>query len=416
MLTLVLLLLPRACAAPGLAESAATVAPARRRYAAAEDGGGPRRTYIANASFYASAYAATLLGRPTYLDCEPPCFNPSVVEIPEDMLFGLPLGSKYLATHRVTRGEALCESLWEPTEATHSPESERRRLNHMSTDARRRLSHMSTYMIIYNSSFQRVAAIVDAAGFVTNLGMHDARLERHGGGLLIHGMVYQKGKATWHVSRLVIEGHNRIHANMTKLRLFDVSDNRIQDFGKNFGILWDGGADPFRVLLWLKAAPVTDVRRGLPLPQPSDSVSQAKDLFISGFPVHNNISPLRLYPRFPNLRLGISHTHSDDSLKAHSREHGATAHGNTYLHYFFVMCDSEPNDVIATSPPFCFPSSSNSKKCDAIQFVTSASRLNSKTMLLGYGINDCEGAVVELDLDDVLDFVGEPDEAKCKHG
>ena len=87
-----------------------------------------------------------------------------------------------------------------------------------------------------------------------------------------------------------------------------------------------------------------------------------------------------------------------------------TTSWHTYLHYFMLFNTTKPHNLVARSPPFCF-SESPSGKCDLIQFVSSLTWATSdephhahRDVIVGYGINDCEGALVKLPLRRILEF------------
>lgn len=87
-----------------------------------------------------------------------------------------------------------------------------------------------------------------------------------------------------------------------------------------------------------------------------------------------------------------------------------TTSWHTYLHYFMLFNTTSPYDLVARSPPFCFSESQN-KKCDLIQFVSSLTwasadeiRHTHHDIIVGYGINDCEGALVRLPLHRILEY------------
>lgn len=87
-----------------------------------------------------------------------------------------------------------------------------------------------------------------------------------------------------------------------------------------------------------------------------------------------------------------------------------TTSWHTYLHYFMLFNTTKPHNLVARSPPFCF-SESPSGKCDLIQFVSSLTWATSdehhqahRDVIVGYGINDCEGALLKLPLRRILEF------------
>jgi hypothetical protein len=87
-----------------------------------------------------------------------------------------------------------------------------------------------------------------------------------------------------------------------------------------------------------------------------------------------------------------------------------TTSWHTYLHYFMIFNTSAPYHLVARSPAFCFSQLPHGK-CDLIQFVSSLtwassdeSRRGHHDIVIGYGINDCEGGFVRLPLRNILEF------------
>ena len=344
-------------------------------------------TYVVDASFEPSAVGAVLMPNafPVRIECTPPCFNPSVVPLPPAVRVATSRGhAKYVSTFRSTPEEALCGVLQKGS---------------------RRLG-MKTYMFLLDCNYQKVVPVVLADGHVENFGMHDVRLERFGDRILLHGMYYKGQSATWILRWLVLNPNattGRVTSSTAAVVHGDVKQSYLKNGpGKNYGILWSGrNGDPFNILYWL--GPRLDVRRGLP-PPPSQNTS-IKRLMLHGRPAHNNGSPVALGTVCPGHVLAIGHVHLDSSLPAHVRgQKGATYHGNTYINYWFVARDTEPYDIVATSPAFCLPSLNNATLCETIQFIVTVAKVTETTLLVSYGVNDCEAAVVELEIRSVLAF------------
>lgn len=78
-----------------------------------------------------------------------------------------------------------------------------------------------------------------------------------------------------------------------------------------------------------------------------------------------------------------------------------------YVHFFVLLDDKPPYHSRYQSPPWCFPAGPNSPTgtCEMTQFV-SATILDEDQGLLkiGYGVNDCDAHLSELDLASVLAF------------
>ena len=344
-------------------------------------------TYVVNASFEPSAAGAVIMPNalPVRIECAPPCFNPSVVPLPPAVQVAASRWhAKYVSTFRATNSEALCGVLRE---------------------GRRRLG-MKTYMFLLDGNYQMVVPVVLADGRVENFDMHDVRLERFGDRILMHGMHYKGQSATWILRWLVLNPNSttdRVTSSTAAVIHGDVKQGYLKNGpGKNYGILWSGrNRDPFNVLYWL--GPRLDVRRGLPPPSPLPT--STKRLMFHGRPVHNNGSPIALGTMCPGHLLAIGHVHLDSSLPAHVRgQKGATYHGNTYINYWFIARDEEPYDIVATSPAFCLPSLNNATLCETIQFIVTLAKVTETMLLVSYGVNDCEAALVELEVRSVLAF------------
>jgi hypothetical protein len=122
---------------------------------------------------------------------------------------------------------------------------------------------------------------------------------------------------------------------------------------------------------------------------------------------HNSINPLAL-PEL-NAYLGVMHKHTWQTDTP-------SWYGTRYAQYFFLMDDQPPFRVRKVSRGFCIPSLTPQSidTCEIIQFVGSIIRDPSDpTMLLiAYGVNDCEAAVVPVPLDAVLSSMEIVDEQK----
>lgn len=112
--------------------------------------------------------------------------------------------------------------------------------------------------------------------------------------------------------------------------------------------------------------------------------------------------------------LGIGHFH-----RPHGREQNDYARfGHHYTHTFFTISDTPPVRLERLSPEFILPSHTYPKDGDIIQFwsglelVPSSPSTGSDSLVLGYGINDCEGAAMYLDLAMVEGLLREVPEGK----
>ena len=77
--------------------------------------------------------------------------------------------------------------------------------------------------------------------------------------------------------------------------------------------------------------------------------------------------------------------------------------GYQYTHFFYALEPHAPFRVFATSREFCMASEQNPADCESIQFASGLTLApDASTLLLSYGINDCEAKVAKLPLSQVL--------------
>lgn len=119
--------------------------------------------------------------------------------------------------------------------------------------------------------------------------------------------------------------------------------------------------------------------------------------------LHNNINPLELPEE--NAYLTVGHMHIEDHCSGckSNGTHTGPKYGWKYVSYFILFDRAAPWGVQHESSPFCFPSLLNESLCESIQFVMSIVR-DGQDLLVSYGINDCEAAVVRVPVDAVLSF------------
>jgi len=151
--------------------------------------------------------------------------------------------------------------------------------------------------------------------------------------------------------------------------------------GINNGVFVSGGM--LQILDWPR--PLTIINTSMP------SLLQFRD---DPSRVHNNIHPLHLPERKEYLI--VVHTHEGSN--------GFTWYGTRYRHQYITISDTPPFIVTAQSNEFCISAIQSTDDCEAIQFVMSVVRMedNPNKVLMSYGINDCEAAVIKLDLSDIL--------------
>jgi len=152
------------------------------------------------------------------------------------------------------------------------------------------------------------------------------------------------------------------------------------DSGRNFGLLHHG--ERTYMLSW--AGP--DGVDAKPLLLAADQSSY----HLSANPVH--VEEQGIY---------IATVHQHGAYKKHGSHYGSE-----YVQNFLILDDRPPFTPKGLSKPFCVPSvaQGHNNQCETIQFLASVIRDpdDPKTLIISYGINDCEAAVTRLPLDAVL--------------
>jgi len=106
--------------------------------------------------------------------------------------------------------------------------------------------------------------------------------------------------------------------------------------------------------------------------------------------------------------LGIGHFHrpNDRNKNEYAR------FGHHYTHAFFTISDKPPFRLKRLSPELVLPSHVHPEDAEVIQFWSGLELSSSKTLALVYGINDCEGAAIDLDLAVVENLLRDVPEGK----
>lgn len=167
---------------------------------------------------------------------------------------------------------------------------------------------------------------------------------------------------------------------------------------RNLGLLVLDGTLMFLTFLGLQAEMQSNL---LPLPELPSTLPLLGHF---GKWLHNNVNPLVINDL--NMFLVVGHEHEHEKRDKIFK----TTSWHTYLHYFLIFNTTSPYHLIARSPAFCF-SHSPQGKCDLIQFVSSLTWASSEDLhragydvVVGYGINDCEGVFAKLPLRSILEF------------
>ena len=64
-----------------------------------------------------------------------------------------------------------------------------------------------------------------------------------------------------------------------------------------------------------------------------------------------------------------------------------------------------PFRIVSTSREFCLGSAQDPADCESVQFITGLALRGESTLLMAYGINDCEAKVAELPVKSVLEML-----------
>lgn len=99
-----------------------------------------------------------------------------------------------------------------------------------------------------------------------------------------------------------------------------------------------------------------------------------------------------------DLLLGMGHFHRPPGRD----KNDYARFGHHYTHAFFTISASSPHRLVSASQEFVFPSPSHGGDAEIIQFASGLEiDPDSKQVVIAYGINDCEGAAVRVDLERV---------------
>jgi hypothetical protein len=95
--------------------------------------------------------------------------------------------------------------------------------------------------------------------------------------------------------------------------------------------------------------------------------------------------------------LGIGHFHRPPGRDANEY----ARFGHHYTHAFYTIPDQPPFHLKRLSPELLLPSRYYPEDAEIIQFWSGLERVDDETLALAYGINDCEGAAMYLDMSTV---------------
>ena len=178
--------------------------------------------------------------------------------------------------------------------------------------------------------------------------------------------------------------------------------------GRNMSIIAPEGSNSLKALTWID--PVTVVEFGLNQGAGSRRLSAVSEVSAKNHgrqlrkaksDVHGTNGFMIPLPSTKEY-LGIAHFHRPEGRG----KNPFARHGHHYTHAFFTISDSSPHHLSRMSNEFLFKSQSsqNGPKDDAdiIQFAGSIDLIGEDEkngqLLISYGINDCEGATILIDM------------------
>lgn len=280
-------------------------------------------------------------------------FNPSIARLPQGIRSTLEVkgitNAQYVASFRRTGGQCNNEYF------------------HRQCDAKQRTTRRTqTSLALLDANLNSITKFARV-----HVDCEDVRLSFENETLLFSCMTY--GPALWHLREATfVDGAFS----------FAAEDSFLFKGGRNFGVISQGGKR--YAITWIVA----------PGSEPDPFELRTKRC--RSFKLHNNINPVKLEDG--SAYLGVAHEHAE--------KHGTFAKwGSRYYHYFVLMDATFPFTVKRISPRFCIPAIGNTSSCEIIQFVMAVVQ-QSEDLLITYGIQDCESAVVRVKLAEVLNFIG----------
>jgi len=99
--------------------------------------------------------------------------------------------------------------------------------------------------------------------------------------------------------------------------------------------------------------------------------------------------------------LGMAHFHRPNDRKPNQY----ARFGHHYTHAFYTINTQQPFRLTGLSPEFVLPSAQYSEDAEIIQFASGLELNGDDQLVIAYGMNDCEAAVVQVDLRTVHNLI-----------
>ncbi len=91
--------------------------------------------------------------------------------------------------------------------------------------------------------------------------------------------------------------------------------------------------------------------------------------------------------------LGIAHSYMGYNLENDPNIYARF--GYNYVSAMFLISNRRPFSILKLGKMFCIASTSNSGKCDNVQFISSILKSRNQ-LIIAYGTNDCDGRLISL--------------------
>eukprot|EP00404_Azadinium_spinosum_P024923 CAMPEP_0180598706 /NCGR_PEP_ID=MMETSP1037_2-20121125/23009_1 /TAXON_ID=632150 /ORGANISM="Azadinium spinosum, Strain 3D9" /LENGTH=530 /DNA_ID=CAMNT_0022617335 /DNA_START=88 /DNA_END=1677 /DNA_ORIENTATION=+ len=373
-----------------------------------------------------------------------PGFNPSFVPLPAHLSAQFPAG-RWLMILRVGGKDSTVAC---PGNA---------RVQHSAPEfSRKSLSDWVSRVVILDQNFETIAqAKVEMRGgdpFWDSTGITDAKIIDLGNGDLILGFnayswdhsphytvenpdVERDPDGFWRTHELVGLLQVKVDHNLSRLEAWvdhnstlivqECSQRGMYAPGpkKNLGFFKHAGTGHLQVMDWihpthvgklntqtLHDAPTNTSKHIAPVCYGYYEGAEAPELgdIMAGV-LNDTLYPAELH-NGPNLvwinetaeYLGIGHFYRgwmDKSTMNVGKDAVGTSHH--YMHFFFTLSRGPPYKLQRLSPEFCFSSAHRPSDCESVQYASSIV-LDGDNLHIGYGITDCEAAVMTVDTVEVL--------------
>ena len=234
--------------------------------------------------------------------------------------------------------------------------------------------------------------------------LDDARLFTYQGDIWIS---YREGKVFGYDKQVL----NRLHISTSPSLEFTLKASEVETLccGRNMALIDNVKTNELQALTWVD--PVTVVNVELKNKQKSDIqhrhlAEQKKGGKKSHF---HGTNGYMVYLSETNEYLGIGHFHRPPSRDFNNQY---ARFGHHYTHAFFTISDEAPFHLKRLSSELLLPSSSYQDDAEIIQFWSGLERVDSNTIAIAYGINDCEGAATYVDMSTIEELLESVPEGK----